>query len=225
MTGSTIESTVTITVTVGSPAYLSPLTITQLGTIAAYASSSTALYSSAATNVSVINQGSIAGGGGGYFGHGVGGDAVDFLGIATLTNTGFISGGNAGPYGTIADQGGIGVDLAVGGTLTNRGIITGGMGGESAGGFEKAGHGGSGGDAVSIASGTLVNTGAIYGGAGGTGGNSLSGGFGGNGAYGVALTDGSLINSGTIIGGAGGVNGGRLRGSRDIPRRRRFRHQ
>jgi hypothetical protein len=214
MTGSTIKTTITTGVTVGGAIYPSPLTITAAGTVAPTVVNATAVYAAAATpNVSLNNQGAISGGGGGYGGNAMGGDGVDFLASANLTNTGTISGGNAGPYGTSSDQGGIGVNLAAGGTLTNAGTISGGMGGEYAGGNLKAGHGGPGGDGVSMASGTLTNTGAIYGGTGGTGGNSLSGGFGGNGAYGVDLAGGSLINSGTITGGAGGANGGDYAGA------------
>src|SRR5450755_3109251 len=101
MSGSTISTTVTTGVTVGGAAYPSPLTIAATGVVAPSASSAIGVYAPAGqSGASLINQGSIFGGGGGFSGPGTGGVAVDFLTVATLTNTGTITGGAAGPYAT-----------------------------------------------------------------------------------------------------------------------------
>jgi hypothetical protein len=66
MTGSTIATTVSAGITVGSGAYPSPLTITAAGTVAPSTSSATGVYAAAgASTVTVINQGAVSGGGGG----------------------------------------------------------------------------------------------------------------------------------------------------------------
>ena len=64
MAGSTINTTITHGVTLGSPGYPSPLTITSAGGIAPSATGATALYATLSAGY-VLNQGGIAGATGG----------------------------------------------------------------------------------------------------------------------------------------------------------------
>ena len=139
---------------------------------------------------------------------GAGGDGLSNVGaIATLSNSGAISGGNGG-FGSIftgqaplGGAGGAGVSNAgTIATLTNSGAIAGGHGGGT------AGVGGAGGAGVSNAQGatitTLTNSGTISGGNGG------SGHTGGAGGKGIANSGhiATLTNTGTITHGGAGAD-------------------
>jgi hypothetical protein len=220
MSGSTISTKVTISVTLGTVSalytYPSPLTITSQGDIAPSAVGATGLLAPIVAGY-VLNGGAITGGPGGSSDTGnAGGSGVSLSAGGQLTNQGRIGGGSASTGGA----GGVGVDL-VDGTLTNEGTIAGGGGG--AGGAYSAPDG-IGGIGVRVTAGALTNAGWVVGGSGGRGGggagialdagNSLTnhgviaGGGGGyvegNGGTGVTLADGSIGNTGTIIGGGGG---------------------
>ena len=194
MSGSTINTTITHGVTLGSPGYLSPLTVTSTGGIAPSATGATALYADLGAGY-VLNQGGIAGATGGTGGGGLGiggapgdtggtgGSGVNLAG-SSLINDGSIAGGTGG-------IGGIG-GIAIGGP--------GGMGG----------MGGSGGIGVDVTGGSLTNYGTITGGSSGFGGSGGSGngegatGVPGFGGIGVRLeSGGTLTDAGLIRGGAG----------------------
>jgi hypothetical protein len=129
MKGSVISQTVSATVTAGSLAYPSPLTITSTGKVAPGGAMATGVVSSISDN-SVTNEGAIQGGAGALNSSGVGG--VGGMGVnlkaGTLTNTGSISGGAGGNGSTKGGHGGAGVELN-GGTLITSGTISGGVGG------------------------------------------------------------------------------------------------
>jgi hypothetical protein len=131
MTGSTINTKITHGVTLGSPGYLSPLTITSAGDIAPSAAGATALFATLVSGY-VLNQGMIASGTGGT--------------------------GSDGGVGAAGGTGGIGVDLTAG-TLTNDGAIASGAGGTGGTGglFDPGGMGGAGGIGVDLAGGNLTN--------------------------------------------------------------------
>jgi fibronectin-binding autotransporter adhesin len=155
--GSIISTTVTSTVTVGSAAHASPLTITSSGKVAPGANGATAVVSSISNN-SVANEGTIQGGAGALNSSGVGG--MGGMGVnlkaGTLTNTGSISGG-AGGNGAKGGHGGAGVELN-GGTLITSGTIFGGVGGAGS-------PVGAAGDAVQFgtaASTLIVDPGAVF---------------------------------------------------------------
>jgi len=185
-----INSTIYYTVTVGSAAYPSPLTISPNGAVEPTTVGATALFSGVAGN-SVMNYGSIDGGAG--IGKVEGGVGVN-LSAGTLTN-------NAGAYingGSGYYNGGNGVYLH-GGTLTNYGTINGGSVADVFSSISGSG--------VDLSAGTLINNGAIN-----AGSNTFYG------AFGAYLNGGKLINNGSI-GGAGGhyhygggvyLNGGAL---------------
>jgi len=191
--------TATVTVTLDGGLNASPLMIASTGSVAPTASGATAVESSD-SGVSVQNEGSITGGGGGYSEDdigGTGGTGVDLASGATLTNGGVITGGDGGDSDWWeSGSGGIGVYLASGGTLTNTGTIDGGTAGGND--FD---YGGNGGIGVDLASGgTLTNDGTI---AGGSTGYDDDYGFGG--PAGVYLDGGMITNDGTIIGGSAGI--------------------
>jgi hypothetical protein len=220
MSGSTISSYVTQTVTLGSTTYPSPLSITNGGTIKT--ASSIAVYGAAGiTNPTVINGGTIISD---YFG-------VDLLGTgANVVNTGLITGYAAAgvalyggglvqnEYGTIKGYIGVLINHVVG-TLINTGSISG-AGVDSVG----LADGGtvenlataaviSGDIAVDIfgATASVVNEGTLSGRAIGVG-LSLSAGAGyvqntgaaalitGVGAVGIEGEAGTVLNSGSLIG-------------------------
>jgi hypothetical protein len=175
-----ITSTVYYTVTVGSGAYPSPLTITASGAVEPTGIGAPGVYSGLAGN-SVANYGTIDGGAGietlpGGFG-------VD-LSAGTLTNNqgAYINGGS-GFY-----NGGDGVYLH-GGTLTNYGTIDGGSVDYVFGSISGAG--------VDLRAGTLINNGAIN-----AGSNTFFG------AFAAYLSGGTLINNGSIVGAGGHYNFG-----------------
>ncbi|MGA0563780.1 autotransporter domain-containing protein [Ancylobacter sp. VNQ12] len=151
---------------------------------------------------------------------------------ATITNGGYISGGNGG-YGIFGGNGGngagggsggTGVSLSgTGATLTNNRTIAGGNGGTGGdagnGGIDRqgltgtpggAGGGGADGVLLSGTGATLTNSGTITGGSGGTGGTGGSdandGGSGGNGGGGG--TGVSLSGTGASLSNSGSINGG-----------------
>jgi hypothetical protein len=233
MAGSTISSTVTSTVTLGSAAYPSPLIITNTGDISPAANGAAGIVPSKVSKlaVSVMNAGVVSGGGGsaGLTGSmagsgGSGGFAVD-LAALVLTNSGLIAGGNGGNGGMGYSVGGIGGSAGIAvsfatGSLTNSGTIVGGNGG-TGGGFYGNGYadyyggkGGVAGIAVALTSGSVINDGMIAGGNGGGGGNfnshsdlSVHGGSGSTAGIAVKLGTGELTNYGTIAGGTGGKGG------------------
>jgi hypothetical protein len=127
--GSEISTTITSTVTVGSAAHPSPLTITASGLIAPTNAGASGVVSAIKGNV-LTNNGTIHGAAGknGSAG-GVGGIGLDVEKAATLTNTGNITGGAGGSGSAGAGgAGGAGVVLN-GGTLSTSGTISGGAGG------------------------------------------------------------------------------------------------
>ncbi len=140
----------------------------------------------------------ISGGGGGLL-SGAGGAGVSNAGtIATLTNSGAISGGNGGNGGPTAGVGGAGgIGVSNSGTvttLTSSGTISGGAGGGGR-------SGGAGGDGIANSGtiATLTNSGLIEGGKGGDG---ATPGAAGDAIYsaGATASIGTIANSGRIVG-------------------------
>jgi adhesin HecA-like repeat protein len=192
--GSTISNLVTISVTLGSGSYPSPLTITSTGTIDPSAGGligATGLVAAISAGY-VLNQGIIVGAEAA-----TGGIGIDLAG-GSLTNKGRITGGSASSSGGVA---GLGAHVASS-SLTNDGTITGGYGANYINSY--ATPGGAGGGGVDLISGSLTNTGLIAGGSGGEGHVNGSGAVGGSGGIGLDVTSSSLTNDGTIVGGAGG---------------------
>jgi hypothetical protein len=178
MAGSTISNLVTISVTLGSGTYTSPLTITSVGYIDPFAGGSFGATGLVATIAggSVLNQGTVSGAGG----------EGNFINPGVTTNAG-----------------GIGVELA-NGSLTNAGLIVGGNGKYD----YTTGTGAAGGAGVIATDSSLSNDGTVLGGNGGTlpsGFSSMAGSPNGPAGDGVVLTNSSLSNQGVIKGGAGGV--------------------
>ena len=209
---SSISTTITSTVTLGSGGYLSPLTITNTGAIDPTNAGATGLVvPEGMTGASIDNQGRVAGATNPPH-SGSGGIGVD-LESGTLTNGGTIDGGTGGPLvlsGGRPSQvvafpgaGGAGANVVSGGSLVNDGIITGGTGGIGGTIFYEIRivktPGAPGGSGVYLDGGTLTNDGIIIGGTGGTG----PGGT-GAGGIGVSLNGGMVITSGSITGGSGG---------------------
>jgi len=214
---STLSTSIAVGITLGSGGYLSPFSVTNSGEIAnlpanATGSGTIGLYvPGSLAPVSILNDGTIIGGGGLIAGYG-----VSLYGAGGLTNHGFIEGGNS------ADGfGGGGIYLAPNGqgSLINTGTILGGSGALSsgAGAFSPTGDyilnagtisGGVGGGTSSGGAGirtggTVVNTGLIKGGGSeehvilNTSASGTSGGVG------VIVEGGTLINAGTIAGALG----------------------
>lgn len=177
----------------------SPFTITSTGTIAPKGNSTAGVYGSAASGLTLINQGYIAAGGGSAFAHALGGDGVFLSGASSFSNSGTIEAG----YGGSAGTGGTGVFLVGAGSFGNSGYILGGNGGVGI----YGGIGGNGGTGVSLSgAGSFGNSGTIDGGYGGGGG--------GVGGTGVALSGSGLFsNNATITGGTGGANYGGVGGT------------
>ena len=128
----------------------SPFTITSTGTIAPAAnltgSGTDGVYGSAASGLTLINQGIINGGDSGKTG-GTGGTGVYLSGVSGFSNSGTITGGSA------TGNAGFGVVLTGTGSFSNTGIISGGTG-----------HGGT---ALQLyGTGTFTNQGSIEGGLG-----------------------------------------------------------
>jgi hypothetical protein len=174
----------------------SPFTITSTGTVAPTAYGAIGVYGSAASGLTLINQGVIDGGRGsvgiGVAG-GAGGAGVDLSGASSFNNSGTITGGGGGqsvisPFTGASGPGGaggVGVHLSGAGSFSNSGNITGGIGGV---GSTNAAAG----DGVYLSGGGLfTNSGTITGGSG-PGGDS--------GAY---LNGGTLLNGGVIDGAQG----------------------
>jgi hypothetical protein len=152
-------TTASTTITLGTKAFPSALTITNIGGVAPTAAGATGVVSKLAAN-NLTNNGAIQGGTGtaGNTG-GVGGFGVNFN-AGTLTNTGSISGGVGGAGNAKGGRGGAGV-LLNGGKLTTSGTISGGLGGAG-------GVNGLGGVAVqfgTVASTLVVESGAVFNGA------------------------------------------------------------
>jgi hypothetical protein len=202
MAGSTISNHVTISVTLGSGSYHSPLTLVSTGFIEPSPGDVTGPAALIATiNAGyVLNQGTIAGDY--YGGPGGSGGAGTSITSGSLTNEGAITGGLGSASYAFGGAGGAGVLLASA-SLTNEGTIAGGAGGASYGyGPPGIGAGGSGGVGVYVQSGGVTNDGTIAGGRGGDG--AYHGG--GSGGTGVSLrTDSILTNNGRITGGRHGI--------------------
>jgi hypothetical protein len=189
--------------------YQSPFTITSAGLVAPSAFGGIGVYGSAASGLTLINQGVIKGGGGiggsSITSGGAGGIGVELLGVSSFTNSGTISGGSGGSgySGSGGNSGGgygaVGVELSGTGSFSNSGTISGGNGGGYAG-----LTGGAGGTGIEFSGGgSISNSGIIVGGSGGFGGTG-----GGNGGTGADLLDASSFsNSSTITGGIGGSGG------------------
>lgn len=221
---STISTTVTTTVTVGSTAYGSPLTITDTGAVAPADYGALGVYENG-VSFSLTNDGHVNGGLGArgagsttYYGAagGTGGAALQLV-AGNVGNSGYITGGTGGAgggggynVGGVGGTGGTGVMLS-GGTLTNQSHIaggSGGYGGETSAGYSTGGAGGVGGTGVMLSGGTLTNNVSISGGQGGNGaygGYSGPGGIGGAGGVGINVSAGTLINNSDISGGTGGA--------------------
>jgi hypothetical protein len=166
----------------------------------------------------LTNRGTIAGGNGGDGGDdwsgvgGAGGVGVSNVGkLATLGNTGFITGGKGGNGNGVTQPGAGGaggVGVANSGTLTtltNRGSIAGGAGGGLSGISAALSEGGGAGGVGVLNQGTLTtltNRGSIAGGNG-----EAAGGVGGAGLQNSGAIK-TLENTGTIAGGGGGGVGG-----------------
>jgi len=163
--GPGISTTFTGTVTMGSAAFPSPLTITTTGVVAPTVAGATAVLSDISGN-SLTNAGAIDGGAGsnGTTG-GHGGLGLNFEKGGAVTNTGSINGGHGGSASGAGagGTGGVGADLFAG-TLTNTGSITGGGGGNGTVGNGQPSPG------VYLDGGTLISSGAVSGGSGGGGG-------------------------------------------------------
>ncbi len=126
MTGSTISTRISNTVTIGSTNYAPPLTVDPTGVVAPTATGATGIFDAVA-GAAITNLGIVAGGpgvdntalrGGG----GVGGYGIELTTSGTIDNDGSIGGG-VGGNGFIAGPGGGGVYIA-GGTLSNSGTIS-----------------------------------------------------------------------------------------------------
>jgi len=157
ISGDFIATTVNASVTLGSKAHPSPLTITNIGVVEApNYSGANGVLSSVAGNI-LTNAGIIDGGQGASTGQ-AGGSGVIFRAAGTLSNTGSISGGRGGMDSTASGgAGGVGVSLD-GGTLTSSGTISGGVGGNGV-------TAGAAGDAVkfgTVASTLVVDPGAVF---------------------------------------------------------------
>lgn len=200
-----IGKIVTNTVSLGSAAYGSALTVTSAGGIEPPAGFGAAGVLNAVASTSLTNQGVIIGGSGKgpsgpANGTSNGGIGVNLTSAGTLKNSGHITGGAS----YVAAGAGVILNASTG---SNSGQITGGAGegvylSPSAGG--EVGNGGAG---VQLTGGaTFTNTGTLTGGAGGpskfTGSTAHPGGHGGAGVY---IDGGSLTTSGTVTGGAGGT--------------------
>jgi hypothetical protein len=199
---SKISNTVTTTVTLGSPGYGSPLTITQTGAIAPTTYGATALYSDVA-NGRITNDGMILGAAGAVSLSGAagnGGIGIDLAAATKLSNAGTIAGGAGG--GSMTGTPGVGGDAiyATGAiTIKNTGDISAGTGGALATDFDYAGSGGIG---IAGAAATLdvTNKGTIQGGAAGRSAytNSTPP---ANGGAGIQVENLTLTNSGSIFAG------------------------
>lgn len=166
------------------------------------------IYVAAAIIGGAGGQGGSALGGVGNGGGGGGGGAgmMSVAGMASIVNSGTITGGaggvgGSGPFGGGGGGGGDGL-LALGGhaTITNIGAITGGVGGAAGAATIAGGTGGGGGIGVNLAGTTnsLANIGTISGGAGLTGGVGVR-----------TRGNDSITNAGLIMGGMN--NGGTTR--------------
>jgi hypothetical protein len=201
MTGKTISTSISSTVTIGTNGYVSPLTITSKGTILPAAYGDAGIYVPNLASVSTIGNSGLVEGSGYYSQHnkGAAGTAIVLDGAAILTNAGIILGGHAGYDRNHAGNGGLGVysDMPV--TIINTGSILGGHGGTS------STYAGAGGAGVSLSNGgNLSNTQVII---AGDGGDSYvkNGAFGGVGV--ITGTEAIVSNTGTITGGKGGIGG------------------
>ncbi len=202
MAGSTISGTIYHGISLDSPGYVSPLTITETGAML-QSSSQPGFPSfgiggpSTLSDAAVFNYGTIAAA------YGESAPGIELLGSdGTVSNTGYIGGGLEG-----------GVILYAGGEVTNAGTILGGSG------EVKAGQG-----LALLDSAGLSNSGTIVGGKAsiGTGAFGVNLGFsgsvgntgtiiGGGGQYAgaaIAATAAYVTNHGLIIGGSGVASGG-----------------
>jgi len=218
MSGSTIDTVVTLGITLGANGFTSPLSIAAAGTIAPAAGGAAAIYGPATLLAPIlVNAGVVGGGQGGTGAIGeTGGAGIELLAAATVTNRGSIIGGAGGAGSSAVNYGqggtgGHGVVLAAGGSLSNYGVIGGGAG--------NTGYtGGAGGWGVYVNGNVdILNDGVITGGAGGAGTGQAYGvepPLSGDGGDGVLVIGNALIeNFTTITGGQGGADtGGGLAG-------------
>jgi len=213
MTGTTIDTAVTLGITLGTAGYLTPLSIAAAGSITPQAAGASAIYGPASLLAPlVVNAGLVSGAQGAAATTGeTGGTGIALLSTAAVTNRGTITGGGGGAGGTATSYGqggagGLGVDLASGGSLYNYGRIAGGAGGTGY-------SGGAGGWGAYVnGNATILNDGVITGGAGAAGTGQAYGiepPVSGAGGDGVLVIGNALIeNFATIMGGQGGPDTG-----------------
>ncbi len=208
MSGSTISTTITQTVTLGSASYPSPLTVSASGVVTPTLASAIGITATLAASY-LDNLGVVIGAAG--YGTGHGGYGVYFTAGGTLLNDGTIAGG----YGP--QIGGAAVRLSDG-VVINHGTLRGGAGGD---GGQFTGDG-----LVGLQNDTIINTGFISGMYAGSNSSIINSGLisvgsfavfptisnndsGGYGIFmGASSVDGSLLNTGTVAAGAVGDYGG-----------------
>jgi hypothetical protein len=155
-----------------------------------------------AASASLVNAGTVTGGGGYAYGYeaGKGGTAVNLRAGGSVTNSGAITGGTgAGAYGFTGGTGGTGAALQGAVTLKNSGTIAGGTGGSVAGYGGNYISSGAGGVGVDLSGGgKATNTGTI------AGGRSVQASYSSTGAggTGVEVSASSFVNDGTIAAGS-----------------------
>ncbi|GAA5266355.1 hypothetical protein ACOSOMT5_P2782 [Acidiphilium sp. MT5] len=179
MSGSTISGTISHTVTFGTGAYTSPLTITSTGDITPSTTAAIGLVMPSSVSGSVINFGTITGGldTNNLFSGGVGVQ----ISAGTFINDGHVAGGASFAS---TDPGGDGVNI-YGGLFDNtaRGTVAGGV----------ATHG----YAVDLAGGTFINAGMVI--AGGGSGEAIVFNGGGAGGVGTLVIDPGSSIVGSVV--------------------------
>lgn len=207
MTGTTITTTLSTGVVVGSADYPGPVYIASSGGIApsGYQGLTGIELPSGASNPTIVNSGSITGGANSYA-SGTAGIGI-VIQAGTLINAGNVIGGaGVADYslGQLSD-GGAGI-LLQNGTIDNTGTVTGGSGAGYRGHYLSA-MPGNGGVGIVVEAGSVTNSGEVRGGGGG-----YSMVYASSGGAGIVIHTGTLVNSGNVTGGSGS-GGGRYFGA------------